>query len=182
MKRALIAVLILSFCIDLFGGCGVRENDGQLQDETTASQSTEAENNKMPDFSVYNENGEKISFYEKLGKPVVLNFWATWCPPCKAEMPHFEKLYGGYKETWEFMMVNLTDGERDTTDSVKEFISDNGYTFPIYYDSDMSAAMAYGVQSIPMTLFIDKDGDLITYHVGAMTEAQLKEYLEKTEK
>lgn len=170
---ALLLALVMTFA--LFG-CGA--SDGEEQD-TTAVQTTAKEPEKAPDFTVYDGEGDPVSLYESFGRPLVVNFWATWCPPCKSEMPHFEALYKEYGDRVEFMMIDLTDGTRDTEESVKQFISDNGYSFPVYLDSDMDAAMAYSIQSIPTTIFFDGEGNIVEYKVGAISESQLEGMLIK---
>lgn len=171
MKRLFFALFCAVLTVICLTGCSADEKVESTADSTSAQTTEKA---KLPDFTVYTEDGEKVTLYEKLEKPLVLNFWATWCPPCKAEMPAFDALYEEYGEDIEFMMVNLTDGNRDTVDGVKAFLNETGYDFPVYYDSDSVAAYTFGVQSIPMTLFISPDGTLINYHVGAMNEAQLR--------
>lgn len=182
MKNIIKALAALFICALLLTSCSFTyELENAPEDiKETKEETTEGKTEKMPDFAVYAEGGEKVTLYEKLEgkKPVVINFWATWCPPCKAELPHFEKLYGEYGDRVEFMMVDMTDGVRDTVESVEEFISDNGYTFPVYFDSDRSAAYTYGVQSIPLTVFMNTDGEMVSHYVGAMSEAQLSSYIE----
>ena len=145
--------------------------------ETENSYDTE-QKKTAPDFEVYDAQGNAVRLSDFKGKPVVVNFWATWCGPCKSELPHFEKLMEEYSGV-EFMMVNLTDGSRDTVDSVKAFIKDNGYVFNTYFDTSSGAAIAYNVYSIPFTIFVDKDGNLISDYTGAMTEEILRKNIEK---
>lgn len=132
-----------------------------------------------PDFTVYDANGNAVQLRDMAGKPTVINFWATWCGYCVQEMPHFDKLYAEYGETVNFMMVDLTDGERETEKVAQAYIRQQGYTFPLYFDKEMSAADAYRISSIPVTLFIDKEGKLAKKHLGAMDEETLRAYLEQ---
>lgn len=133
--------------------------------------------NTAPDFTVLDKDGNTVRLSEKFGKPIVINFWATWCPPCKQELPDFDKLCKEYGDRVVFMMVNLTDGYRDTVDGTKRFVSDKGYTFPVYFDTKDNAASAYNVSSIPQTTFIDAKGNIYTTRIGAMNEATLRIYL-----
>ena len=112
------------------------------------------------------------------GKPLLLNFWATWCGPCKSELPAFDKAYKEYGEEIAFLMVNLTDGSRDTVDSVKAFVNENEYSFPVYFDTEYEGSNAYKVTSIPLTILIDKNGNVYQSHVGAMNESRLNGYIE----
>ena len=126
-----------------------------------------------PDFTVYTEDKTPIRFTDMLGKPVIINFWATWCGPCKKEMPHFEKAYKEYGDKIEFMMINPTDGANDTHESVNKFLKDNGYTFPVYRDTESDAVMKYGISAFPTTFFINSDGYLLGYYPGTMSEETL---------
>lgn len=131
------------------------------------------------DFTVQDADGKDISLSDFKGKPVVLNFWASWCPPCQAEMPDYEKMYQQYSpEGVVFMMVNLTGG-RETADTAKRFLSDNHYTFPAYFDTEFSAADAYGISGIPDSIFIDRDGNVMEFHEGIIDEATLEDNIEK---
>lgn len=134
--------------------------------------------NTAPDFTVLDKDGNTVRLSEKFGKPIVINFWATWCPPCKQELPDFDKLCKEYGDRVVFMMVNLTDGYRDTVDGTKRFVSGKGYTFPVYFDTKDNAASAYNVSSIPQTTFIDAKGNIYTTRIGAMNEATLRIYLD----
>lgn len=133
---------------------------------------------KVPNFTVYDLEGNAVSLYDNLGKPIVLNFWATWCGPCQSEMPAFDKMYQKYGDQVTFLMVNVTDGSRDTAESVTAFCKDSGYTFPIFLDTTLEASIAYGAYSIPMTFFIDPDGNLLYNQMGAMSEDVLSQYME----
>lgn len=133
--------------------------------------------NTAPDFTVLDKDGNTVRLSEKFGKPIVINFWATWCPPCKQELPDFDKLCKEYGDRVVFMMVNLTAGYRDTVDGTKRFVSGKGYTFPVYFDTKDNAASAYNVSSIPQTTFIDAKGNIYTTRIGAMNEATLRIYL-----
>ena len=123
-----------------------------------------------PDFIVFDANGNPVRLSDMKGKPVVLNFWASWCPPCKAEMPDFDKVSRELDGEVVFMMVNVWD-----TQSAAEAIIDSmGYTFPVYFDLLEDAVGKYGIESIPQTYFIDKWGGLVAYGVGALSEADLR--------
>ena len=173
IKRILALFSALILMASLLS-CAKKE-DVENDTATSATQN----DSKMPDFTVFTESGEKVTLYEKLDRPVVINFWATWCPPCKSELPAFENLSKEYGDHVEFMMVNLTDGERETVDTVLEFLKDNGYTFPVYYDTRTDAAVKYRVSSIPLTIFMTEDGVMTDYHVGAMTEDILRGYIDE---
>ncbi len=131
-----------------------------------------------PDFTVYDRDGNTVRLSDFLGKPVVLNFWASWCGPCKMEMPDFEEMYKEYGEEVQFIMVNLTDGARETTEIATTFIDANGYTFPVYYDKDSDAALTYQVYGIPVTFFINAEGHLIAQGSSALNAETIKSGIE----
>ena len=145
--------------------------------ETDPPVTYDPDKNTAPDFTVLDANGKKIRLSEKFGKPIIINFWATWCPPCKKELPDFDKLCKEYGDKVVFMMVNLTDGRRDTVDGTKSFVSKNGYTFPVYFDTENNGAAAYNVSSIPQTTFIDANGNVYTTRIGAMNETVIRSYI-----
>lgn len=131
-----------------------------------ATQPPAEENSQLtaaPDFTVVDWDGEEVSLSDFREKPVVLNFWASWCGPCQIEMPHFQEAYDAYGQDIHFLMVNLTDGSRETLDTAKQFLEDCGYTFPVYFDTAYEGAIAYGVMSIPVTYFINADGNAVAY-------------------
>ena len=142
--------------------------------ETTAD-ATESTLPKVPDFTVTDEEGNPVNLYDFLGKPIILNFWASWCGPCRSEMPDLQKAFETYGEDIHFLMVDLTDNSRETVEAAKNYITQAGYTFPIYFDSTLSAASAYGAYSIPMTYFIGAEGQPIARYVGAMSSDILQQ-------
>ena len=148
------------------------ENDAS-GDESSSS-APESDEFAAPDFTVYDAEGNAVKLSDFIGKPVVLNFWASWCGPCKSEMPEFEAAYKEHGSDIHFLLVNLTDGSRETTETAGSFIRAQGYTFPVYYDTDVDAAMQYAVSSIPATYFIDADGNLTAYGIGALDGASLE--------
>jgi len=131
-----------------------------------------------PDFTVLDAEGAEVKLSELFGKPIVLNFWASWCPPCKSEMPEFNKVYAELGTDVIFMMVNLVDGQRETIESGAKFIADQGYAFPVYFDNKGEAGNTYVISSIPTTFFIDKDGYIITGAQGAIDEKTLRKGIE----
>lgn len=127
-----------------------------------------------PDFTAESVKGKRISLSSFYGKPIVLNFWASWCPPCKGEMPEFEKQYKKYSKNIEFIMLNMTDGSRETKKTADNFIKKNHYTFPVYYDVKQEAVYNFQVRAYPTTFFIDKQGNIIAGIEGAMDEDTLE--------
>jgi thiol-disulfide isomerase/thioredoxin len=144
------------------------------EDSAPAEDTTDPDTIKAPGFTVQDGDGNAVSLTDMLGKPVIVNLWASWCPPCKAEMPDFETAYREYGDTIHFMMVNMTDGYQETVEKAKAFIADTGYTFPVYFDTESEAAIAYNATSIPATYFIDAEGNLVVYARGMLDAANLQ--------
>lgn len=138
------------------------------------STSAEPEVMKAPDFAVTDREGNTVRFSDLTGKPMVINFWASWCPPCKSEMPEFDKVYRELGEDVTFLMINATDGNRETTESASNYIDGQDYAFPVYFDTSQEASYVYGISSLPTTVFIDGEGNLITGAIGMIDEATLR--------
>ncbi|EHQ89156.1 TlpA family protein disulfide reductase [Desulfosporosinus youngiae] len=147
------------------------QNKGQAPQD---SQEQEREKIKAPDFTVLDAEGNAVKLSELFGKPIVLNFWASWCPPCKGEMPDFNKVYEEVGRDITFMMVDLVDGQRETKEKGAQYVKGQGFTFPVYFDTEQDAARKYGIGSIPTTIFIDKDGYIVTGAERAIDEKTLQ--------
>ncbi len=144
--------------------------DSQAADEATKAPADEAEEELVmaPDFKVYDAEGNAVNLSDFFGKPIILNFWASWCGPCKMEMPDFDEAYKEYGEEVHFLMVNSTAGSNETLETAQKFIEDTGYSFPVFFDTEANAAMAYGVNALPTTYFIDEEGHAIARAQGAI--------------
>ena len=121
-----------------------------------------------PDITFYDAEGNAVQLSDFYGKPIVLNFWASWCPPSKSEMPDFHAVWEERGEEIQFLMVNLTDGSRETVEIAQTFEEEQGYEFPVYFDKDQWAYMAYQTYSIPTTYFLDAEGHAIARATGAI--------------
>lgn len=124
--------------------------------------------NPAPNFTVLDYNGNQVKLSDYIGKPIVLNFWATWCGYCQVEMPDFERARQENPDVL-FLMVNATDGEYETVDSAKAFIESNGYGFEVVFDTTGQAQNTYHVTGFPITYFIDEVGNLVAYARGAIS-------------
>ncbi|OUO94077.1 TlpA disulfide reductase family protein [Cloacibacillus sp. An23] len=124
------------------------------------------------DITLTDMSGKPVSLDGFKGKPVVLNFWATWCPPCRGEMPEFDELDKELKKSGEAVLlaVNLTDGKRETPERVAEFLKETGYGMTVLLDEKQEAASFFGVRYIPTTFILDKDGKLAGQIQGATTK------------
>lgn len=135
----------------------------------TDSEQTQPEQIKAPDFTVYDIQGNAVNLSNYFGKPIVLNFWASWCGPCQMEMPDFQEKFLELGKDIHFLMINMTDGSRETVESAAAFIVEKQYTFPVYFDTESDAAITYGAYSLPTTFFIDAAGNVIAQATGAIS-------------
>ena len=145
-------------------------------EEEAAAEEQQAEESAaaaVPDFTIYTGGGDAVQLSDFAGRPVIVNFWASWCGPCQNEMPDFEQAYADYGDEIEFVMLNATYG-RETMDSARSFLEESGYTFPVYYDTDADAAAAIGVTAFPTTLFIAPDGSLTAYAISMLDAETLQ--------
>ena len=170
-KHILAILLIISL---LLGGCAAGQAPEETGVQPTEPAVTEPDRVQAPDFTVYDMDGNEVKLSDYIGMPVVLNFWASWCGPCKMEMPDFEEKYQELGENVQFLMINLTDGSGETVETASSFIAGQGYTFPVFYDTASSAASTYGIYSIPTTFFIDAQGYAIAQATGAIDAETLQ--------
>ncbi|NRG47535.1 redoxin domain-containing protein [Bacillus sp. CRN 9] len=147
----------------------VNENinqDGQLSVQ---------EGSPAPDFELTTLNGNTVKLSDYKGKKVILNFWASWCPPCVAEMPHMQQFYENNKENdIEIVAVNLTSLDKGMSE-IKKFVDENNLSFTIPLDKDGTIGIQYETFSIPTSYIIDSNGIIIKKIVGPMNEAMMED-------
>lgn len=131
-------------------------------------------NGEAINFKLNTLDGKEISLNDFKGKKVFLNFWATWCPPCRQEMPELEKLYQESKDS-DLVILTINLGEDAKT--VKSFMDKNNYNFNIALDLDQDVAIKYNIVSIPTSIFIDSEGNLVSKKIGPMTLEEMKAFV-----
>lgn len=184
-NQKFLNILILGVLIGVGAGALVFAGLGLYQTEILKSKNPQSAlqdqsfvpsvGNPAPDFELENLDGETIRLSNFRGKPVAINFWATWCSPCVFELPIFQKHYIKNKNGIEILAVN----NQESTQIVKPFVEELGLTFEILLDQDADINRLYQVIGLPTTYFIDKEGIIRIKHVGVLEEDQFLSYLEQ---
>lgn len=137
-----------------------------------------------PDFTLTDQNGETHTLSDYQGQTVFLNFWGTWCPPCRGEMPDIQALYEKYNKNADDLVVlgvaTPNVGQEGDVQHVTDFLRENGYTFPVAMDDGGAVAATYGIRAFPTTFMIDKDGNLFGYVESAMTPDIMESIVQQT--
>ena len=154
--------------IEVTGTDAVQETEVDAADDTGDGNGANAATTPAPDFTMTDADGATLTLADFKGKPVLLNFWVSWCGPCASEMPDIQSAWEEHGNDVEFVIVNMTDMNGETEQSAKAFLAENNYTFPCYFDANNSAATAFGVSSIPQTYLINAEGNIIGAYMGAM--------------
>lgn len=154
------------------------ENNVQVEDEQTSKEEDDFEpdiavGKLAPDFTLLDLNGQQVSLSDFRGKYVLINFWATWCKYCDAEMPDLQRLYDGNED-----LVVLAVNVQEEKGVVENYIKKGGYDFPVVLDQDGQVAISYLVSAFPTSYFVDKEGILLGGVPGMMTYEQMVQILE----
>jgi thiol-disulfide isomerase/thioredoxin len=166
MRRYLMIVLALVLGAAIVSGCGLA-GDG--------TQSGAQEGQRLPDAEFTRLDGSKVRVSDLRGKPAVINFWATWCGPCKEEIPLLQKAYGADGGAG-FQLIAVTDEARG---AVSSWVEDNSMRLPVALDPGGQASQRYRIQGIPTTFFLNSEGMVVIRHIGALTPGTLKVFLEQ---
>ncbi|WP_144548074.1 redoxin domain-containing protein [Bacillus sp. X1(2014)] len=175
IKKVIATVILVSLLtVAIVQAMDKTSETPETKSQTTASQEGLAVGAKAPDFELKTLTGEKIKLSNLKGKKVMLNFWATWCPPCKAEMPAMEQFSKQMPKDVVILAVNI-DPQLD----VHGFVDENKITFPILLDAEDKVNETYQVLSIPTTYFIDSKGNIQNKYIGEMKLDDMKDFTNK---
>lgn len=155
---------------------GTAESDGAPLDTTLAD--LVKAGSVAPDFELADLNGETVRLSDFRGRPVILNFWATWCAPCRLEMPELQRAQTGFGDDGP---VVLTINQEESAERVTEFFTEVGLTMPALLDPRAKVGVAYGAYFLPTTVIIDSDGIVIDVHRGMISREALDGYLQQIE-
>ncbi len=165
---------------------GSSESDSQNNSASNSESNSQdnSENNFIPapDFTMTDQYGNVHSLADYRGKTIFLNFWATWCPPCRAEMPDIQALYEEYssQEDPEVVILGIAfpnyNNEQDVA-GVTTFLEENGYTYPVLMDEGATMLLPYYITAYPTTFLINPDGNVLGYIPGAMTKETMKDVI-----
>lgn len=181
-------ILIISGLVMFLGGftnnLNTSKMENQKKSESSQSTTTQEDAKKVEalDFTLYDQYGKEHKLSDYKGKTVFLNFWATWCPPCRGEMPYIEELYKEYNKNKDDVVIlgvaSPNVGREGSKEEIKKFLDEEGHTFPILFDEGGSQIYQYGISSFPSTFIIDKNGYIIQYVPGAMNKETMKALVE----
>ena len=168
MLKRVVAVLLLPAIVAVAAGGAISCAPPQTEAQTLPPTGWQI-GNLAPDFSLVDPDGKLVSLADFRGKPVLVNFWATWCPSCQLEMPFLQQVNDNWKDKG-LIMLAIDSGESPA--KVKEFFTGKGLSLPVLFDFTGSTSDRYGVSAIPTTFFIDATGVIKQKMVGAFPNAR----------
>lgn len=182
-KRTGLIIAIVALIAVLAGGViayNALAQSGALKNSTTAPASSESsprlENHNS---TVYTAEDVPFLLTEIAdGKPLVINFWATWCPYCIQEMDDYQEIYNEYADRVAFAFIDCVDGQRETVADGAAWIAENGYTFPVYFDTDFDAVRDFGAANLPTTVIVSADGEILANKPGVIDPDRMRASLD----
>lgn len=163
------------------------KEEREIEDSGNGDVSSETKEETIPaiDFTLKDQYGEEHTLSDYKGKTVFLNFWATWCPPCKAEMPDIQNVYETYDTEGEDALVVLgiaapNMGGEGSEEQIAAFLKEQGYTYPVVMDTTGEIFSAYGITSFPTTFMIDREGNVFGYVTGMLSEDVMQSIIKQT--
>lgn len=129
-----------------------------------------------PDFTLDTLDGTHVTLSELRGRPVLINFWASWCTPCRIEMPDLVRAYEAYKDQG-FLILGIDLTYQDSIPDVRAFVKEFKMTFPVLLDTSGEVSQGYRLLGLPLSVFVDREGIIRRIHIGAMTKDQIEQFV-----
>lgn len=164
MKKHILLLGLMILILAASAGCQADSSNNSNNSNKGGVNVGPSVGNRAPGFELSNLSGGKVSLESLRGKPVFLNFWATWCPPCRSEMPDLQDMYLKYDGQVHFLTVN----SQESANTVRKFMQENKYTFPVVLDKSGAVGTKYRITGIPTTLILDAKGIVRKSHIGAL--------------
>lgn len=191
IKKISGIIIVIAGAIMLYNGVKNEIETYNSKEKVEISQSqTDSPNNEEEtkiealDFTLHDQYGKEHTLREYKGKTIFLNFWATWCPPCREEMPYIEELYKEYnKNNDEVVILGVASpnlGKEKDQEYIEDFLKQGDFTFPVVFDEGGTLTYAYGFSSLPSTLIIDKEGYITKYIPGGMNKETMQSLIENS--
>jgi len=170
MKKHILLIGLMIFILASVVGCQAKSGNNGNDNNSVGVAIGPSVGNLAPVFELADLSGKKVSLESLRGKPVFLNFWATWCYPCRSEMPDLQDMYLKYGGQMHFLTIN----SQESANTVRKFVQENKYTFPVVLDSNGAVGGKYRVTGIPTTVILDAEGFVKANHVGAMRASDME--------
>lgn len=155
----------------------VQKKSGVVTVATEAKEEIKA-GTDLDGITVYDADGKAVALSELTGKPMIINCWATWCGPCKRELPHFQKYYEKYKDEIHFVMIDVWE-QKEEQGEIEAYVKDEGYTFPVYFDWKNEAEISFKLEAIPLTVAVNAEGKIVDSINYSLSEEELVGLIEK---
>lgn len=184
MKRGMvIAFALVLVLIAAFAAYGQLSPKAAQKQQASVESARTSANKALADYGdvrIYDADGNARSLVELCeGAPAIVNYWATWCPNCVEEMDDYQKLFEKYGDEVRFVMVDATDGKRETREKADAYIADHDYGFPVYYDAEQSMGMAFAIEYLSTTIVVDRDGTIVSNASGRIDYTAIDQLLGK---
>ena len=173
MLRKLLILVLLIFTVAVYGCKDSAPKSEISKNNLLATATSDLGDNTAPDFTLYTLDGEEVSLSDYLGKVIILDFWATWCAPCRKGIPDLVSIQNEFKD--DLVVIGISLDQPTTQDELIPFIESYGINYPVVL-GNLEVSDAYGnIQAIPTSFIIDQEGNIINKYIGLVPKATLIE-------
>ncbi len=173
MLRKLLILVLLIFTAAIYGCNDDTPKSEIIKNNSLATGETDLGNDPAPEFTLYTLDGEEIKLSDYFGKVVILDFWATWCPPCRKSIPDLISIQNEYKD--DLIIIGISLDQPSSQSELQPFIESYGINYPVVLGTNQVLAAYGNVQAIPTSFIIDQEGNIINKHVGIVPKSTLVE-------